>query len=188
MKTCRLLALLVIFFACSFSAFADTYSLTFTADLGSTGGALTAVTSPITSGPITIDWATDVFTLSAPDFSDVLSDCAPLSATPTACATYSASDAGVFLPKLNVGPLLGINDDGGAQASFTLLASSANKGCAPKDAPRLESSQLPTSRKHPSLHLSLALSLCFSLGCWAWQWSWQGKHLPNLVPSPNPHL
>jgi hypothetical protein len=128
-KTCRLLALLVILFACSFSAFADTYSLTFTADIGSTGGALTAVTSPITSGPITIDWGTDAFTLSASDFAAMLSDCAPLSATSTACATYSASDAGIFKPKMNVGPLLGINDDGGTQAYFTLTASSANQSC-----------------------------------------------------------
>jgi hypothetical protein len=129
-KTCHLLALLFVFFAWSFSASADTYTLTFTADLGSTGGALTAITSPITSGPITIDWGTDVFSLSAADFSDMLTDCAPLGPTPTTCATYSASDAGVFNPRLNVGPLLGINDDGGTQASFTLMASSANKSCA----------------------------------------------------------
>ena len=129
-KTYQLLALLLILFACSFSASADTYTVTFTADLGSTGGSLTAVTSPITSGPIIIDWGTDVFSLSASDFSNMLSDCAPLSATATACATYSASDAGISKPKLNVGPLLGINDDGGTQASFTLLASSANASCA----------------------------------------------------------
>jgi hypothetical protein len=128
--TYQLLALLLTFFACSFSASADTYTVTFTADLGSTGGALTVVTSPITSGPITIDWGTDVFSLSALDFADMLSECAPLGATLKGCATYSASDAGISKPKLNVGPLLSIDDDGSTQASFTLSSSSANASCA----------------------------------------------------------
>ncbi len=113
----------------SMPALADTYELTFTPDSGSTGGTI-AATGTFTSGPLAIDWGTDVFTLSASDVSEILSDCAPLTATLKDCASYSASDAGIYKPKLDVAPLLGIDDNGGSQTSFTLLASSANSNCA----------------------------------------------------------
>lgn len=122
---------LAFLFSCAFSipSFADTYSITFTADPGSTGGSIAATTSAFTTGPITIDWGNAVFTLSAADLSEMLSDCAPLTATPTACATYDASDAGIFQPKINVEPLFDVSDDGGAKSSFTLAASAADSNC-----------------------------------------------------------
>ena len=121
--------LLLASIAFSMPAFADAYAITFTPDLGSTGVIATA-TATFTSGAVAIDWETDVFTLSASDITQILSDCAPLKATPTACASYSASDQGVYQPKIDVAPLLGIDDNGGSQASFTVLASSTDKSCA----------------------------------------------------------
>jgi hypothetical protein len=119
-----LFALLVL----SMPSFADTYSVTFTPGIGSSGASIAAA-STFSAGPLDINWGTDVFTLSATDISEILSDCAPPSAAPKVCATYSASDAGVFVPKLNVGPLLGIDDNGGLQSSLSLLASSADGSC-----------------------------------------------------------
>jgi hypothetical protein len=122
---------LALLISCVFSvpSFADTYSITFTADPGSTGGNIAATTTSFTTGPITIDWGNAVFTLSAAELSEMLGDCAPISATPTACASYDASDAGVFQPKINVEPLLDVSDDGGAKSSFTLAASAADSSC-----------------------------------------------------------
>jgi hypothetical protein len=128
-KPRHLVLLLLTSIGLSIPAFADTYSITFTPEAGSTGGPI-AAPGTFTSGPVTIDWGPDVFTLSSGDISEMLSDCAPLAAAPKACAGYSASDAGLYEPKLNVGPLLGIDDNGGSQTSFTLVASSADSICA----------------------------------------------------------
>ena len=129
-KPSHIVRLLVISCALSTPLFADSYSVTFTPESGSTGGSIAAATSSFTSGPLTIDWGTDVFTLSASDLSEILSDCGPLSGTPKICASYSASDAGIYEPTMDVGPLLGIDDNGGSKSPFTLLASSANPTCA----------------------------------------------------------
>jgi len=127
-KSRYLLTVVFAVLVLSIPSFADTYSMTFTPMLGSTGASITAA-STFTAGPVSIDWGTDVFTLSATDISDILSDCAPLSAAAKVCGSYSASDAGIFNAKLNVGPLLGINDNGGLQSSFDLMASSADGSC-----------------------------------------------------------
>lgn len=113
----------------SMPSFADTYGMTFMPSIGSSGTSIAAA-GTFSAGPLDIDWGTDVFTLSATDISEILSDCAPLNAAAKVCATYSASDAGVFAPKLNVGPLLGIDNNGGLRSSLSLLASSADSSCA----------------------------------------------------------
>ena len=123
--------LLPVILLCSLSRplSADSFTITFTPQPGSTGGAIGTATTSFTSGPVSIDWGPDVFTVSATDLSEMLTDCAPLSTASKACASYTASDAGLSDPTLNVGPLLGIDDDGRSKASFTLLASSANPTC-----------------------------------------------------------